>query len=181
MSGEITRALNDGRGPQLDDAVYVQLRDLARRELRRLGGRRTLNPTALVNEAWLKLAAGHAPWQSRAHFLAATARVMRHVLIDYARAQGAVRRGGDALQVTLDLATPGADDPTEALELLGLHGALEALGRLDERLERVVELRFFAGLTIPELAALLGCSEPTVKRDLRAARAYIAAAMEAPS
>jgi RNA polymerase sigma factor (TIGR02999 family) len=178
VSGEITRALNDDRGPRLDDAVYADLRDLARRELRRLGGRRTLNPTALVNEAWLKLAAGHAPWDSRAHFLSAMARVMRHVLIDYAREQGALRRGGEALRVTLDDSTPDMNEAADVLEVLAIHRALLELARLDPRLEQVIELRFFAGLTIPEIAEVMNCSEPTVKRDLRAARAYIAATMD---
>ena len=175
MSGEITQALNDDSGPRMDQAVYAQLRELARRELRRLGGRRTLNPTALVNEAWLKLAGGHAPFQSRAHFLASMARVMRHVLIDYAREQGALRRGGDALRVTLDDREPDTGEPVEALEILAIHRAVEQLAGMDPRLERVVELRFFAGLTVAEIAAVIGCSEPTVKRDLRAARAFIAA------
>jgi RNA polymerase sigma factor (TIGR02999 family) len=180
MSGEVTSRLNADFGPELDEAVYTQLRDLARRELRRLGGRRTLNPTALVNEAWLKVAAGHQPWQSRAHFLAAMARVMRHVLIDHAREQGALRRGGDVLQVTLEHAADVGGEATEALELLALDRALQALAERDSRLERAVELRFFAGLTIPEIAEVMSCSEPTVKRDLRAARAYLAMAMGAP-
>lgn len=179
VSGEITAALNDDAGPKFDDAVYLQLRQLARRELRRLGGRRTLNPTALVNEAWLKLAGGHAAWQSRAHFMATMARVMRHVLIDHARERAALRRGGDALQVTLDAAEPDAGSPSEVIDLLALDAALQRLAQMDERLVRVVEMRFFAGLGIAEIAELCGRSEPTVKRDLRAARAFLAAHMQA--
>lgn len=180
MSGEVTSRLNAELGPKLDEGVYAQLRELARRELRRLGGRRTLNPTALVNEAWLKVASGHQPWQSRAHFLAAMAQVMRHVLIDHAREQGALRRGGDAVHVTLEHASQAESEAGEAIELLALDRALQRLAEKDPRLERAVELRFFAGLTIPEIAEVMACSEPTVKRDLRAARAYIAMAMGAP-
>jgi len=177
VSGGITEELNADGGPRLDDALYAQLRELARRELRRLGPQRTLSPTALVNEAWLKLAAGSAQWQSRAHFVAAMAKVMRHVLIDHARAQGAQRRGGDVLRVTLDGLEVDDAAPMEVVDLLAIDRALTELAVLDARLERVVELRFFAGLTLPEIAEAMGCSEPTVKRDLRAARAFIAAAL----
>jgi RNA polymerase sigma factor (TIGR02999 family) len=106
------------------------------------------------------------------------ARVMRHVLIDYAREQGALRRGGEALRVTLDDSTPDMNEAADVLEVLAIHRALLELARLDPRLEQVIELRFFAGLTIPEIAEVMNCSEPTVKRDLRAARAYIAATMD---
>lgn len=177
VSGDVTEQLNAEGGPGLDAELYAQLRGLARGQLRRLGPRRTLNPTALVNEAWLKVADSGGSWESRAHFLSAMARVMRHVLIDHAREQGALRRGGDALRVTLDGLEADGSEPIEALDLLAIDRALGELARLDPRLERVIELRFFAGLTLPELASALGCSEPTVKRDLRAARAFIAAAL----
>jgi len=105
---------------------------------------------------------------------------MRHVLIDYARERAAQRRGGGALQVTLDglMLDDGASG--EAAELLAIDRALCALAELDPRLEQVVELRFFAGLTLQEVAEAMGLSEPTVKRDLRAARAFIAAELEQP-
>jgi RNA polymerase sigma factor (TIGR02999 family) len=175
MADDITGRLNAEGGPRLDDALYEQLHALARRELRRLGPRRTLNPTALVNEAWLKLAAGSAQWQNRAHFLSTMAKVMRHVLIDYAREQGALRRGGDVLRVTFDGGALDDAAQGEAVELLAIDRALGELAKLDPRLEKVVELRFFAGLTLPEIAEALSLSEPTIKRDLRAARAFIAA------
>jgi RNA polymerase sigma factor (TIGR02999 family) len=178
MTGEITQALNQSKGPDLPAAMYAQLREIARRELRRQGGRRTLNATALVNEAWLKLAGAQSQFQSRAHFLATMAKVMRHVLIDHAREQGALRRGGDALRVTFDAGMEHAAEPVEAIELLAIHAALEQLAALDPRLERVLELRFFAGLTLPEIAEVMGCSEPTVKRDLRAARAFVATQLD---
>jgi len=175
MASDITQQLNAAGGPRLDEALYAELHGLARRELRRLGQRRTLNATALVNEAWLKLAAGQSQWANRAHFVATMAKVMRHVLIDYAREQGAQRRGGDALRVTFE--GLAVDDPAqgEAVELLAIDRALQGLAALDPRLEQVVELRFFAGLTVPEIAEAMALSEPTIKRDLRAARAFIAA------
>lgn len=159
----------------MQDALYRQLRGLARRELARIGHRRTLTPTALVNEAWLKLAENGTACASREHYLATMAKVMRHVLIDYAREQGAQRRGGDAVRVTFDGAALPDAVHGEALDLLAIDRALSSLARLDPRLEQVVELRFFAGLTIPEVANAVGVSEPTVKRELRTARAYIAA------
>lgn len=174
MTGDVTRGLNAAGGPQLHDAMYRQLRELARREIARLGGRRTLNATALVSEAWLKLAHGSAQWQSRGHFVATMVRVMRHVLIDYAREQGAQRRGGDVLRVTLEGGALDDGSQCEALELLAIDRALSRLADLDPRLERVVELRFFGGLSLAEIADAVGISEPTVKRDLRAARAFIA-------
>jgi RNA polymerase sigma factor (TIGR02999 family) len=175
MDRDITRGLNDAGGPQLHEELYRQLRVLAQRELRRAGPRRTLNATALVNEAWLKLARGDGRWSSREHFLATMARVMRHVLIDYAREQGAQRRGAGELRVTLDAEAIDDTGRGEALELLAIDRALQQLARLDPRLERVIELRFFGGMTVTEIAAAVGVSEPTVKRDLRSARAFIAA------
>lgn len=174
MADEITRELNAIGGPQLHDALYEGLRGIARRELRRVGGRRTLNPTALVNEAWLKLAHADGQWTSREHFSASMATVMRHVLIDYARERGAQRRGGDAVYVTLD-GIDVDDERNEAIDLLAIDRALERLAELDPRLEQVIELRFFAGMTVTEIAVAVGRSEPTVKRDLRSARAFIGA------
>lgn len=179
MSGDITSRLNADGGPQLPDALYAELRALARREVARLGGRRTLNATALVSEAWLKLAHADARWENRSHFVATMVRVMRSVLIDYAREQGAQRRGGDAVRVTLEGGglDPGIDG--EAMELLAIDRALSRLAEAEPRLERVVELRFFGGLSLCEIAAAVGVSEPTVKRDLRAARAFIASELDA--
>ena len=174
MKNEVTRELNADGGPQLHAALYSNLRSIAKRELRRIGGRRTLNPTALVNEAWLKLAHADGEWASREHFSATMATVMRHVLIDYAREQGAQRRGGDAVYITLD-GVDVDDAHNEAVDLLAIDLALKRLAELDARLEQVVELRFFAGMTVAEIAAVVGRSEPTVKRDLRSARAFIGA------
>ncbi|MEM1055602.1 MAG: ECF-type sigma factor [Bacteroidota bacterium] len=142
-------------------------------ELRRLAGRvrhgrasETLNTTALVHEAYLKLAHG-APAESRAHFLALAAKAMRHILVDEARRRGAAKRGGGAehveLRETLLGAMPEAD-------LLGLDEALDRLATVDERAARVVECRFFGGLTVEETAAALDLSPRTVERAWRAAR-----------
>ena len=174
MSDDITGNLNADGGPQLESDLYQSLRQIAKRELGRVYGQRTLNPTALVNEAWLKLANGESEWSSRQHFTATMAKVMRHVLIDYARERGAQRRGGDVVYVTFD--GIDVDDASgEAVDLLAIDRAIQRLAQLDERLEQVIELRFFAGLTIPEIAITVGRSEPTVKRDLRTARAFIGA------
>ncbi|MGB0135571.1 ECF-type sigma factor [Dokdonella sp.] len=174
MSTDITGGLNAEGGPQLEDGLYRALRQIAKRELGRVHGQRTLNPTALVNEAWLKLASAESEWSSRQHFTATMAKVMRHVLIDYARERGAQRRGGDAVYVTFD-GIDVDDARGEAVDLLAIDQAIQRLGELDARLEQVIELRFFAGLTVPEIARTVGRSEPTIKRDLRTARAFIGA------
>ena len=180
MGEDITGKLNADGGPRIPEDIYAQLRRMAARELGRVGGRRTLNPTALVNEAWLKLARGDARWENRQHFVATMARVMRHVLIDYARERGAQRRGGDAVHVTLE-GVDIDDLGSEAVDLLAIDRAVQRLGEMDARLEQVVELRFFAGLSLSEIAEAVGISEPTVKRDLRSARAFIAAELDGPT
>ncbi|MEZ5463944.1 MAG: ECF-type sigma factor [Lysobacteraceae bacterium] len=180
MGEDITGKLNADGGPRIPEDIYAQLRRMASRELGRVGGRRTLNPTALVNEAWLKLASGEARWENRQHFVATMARVMRHVLIDYARERGAQRRGGDAVHVTLE-GVDIDDLGSEAVDLLAIDRAVQRLGEMDARLEQVVELRFFAGLSLAEIAEVVGVSEPTVKRDLRSARAFIAAELDVPT
>ncbi len=152
--------------------IYPQLRDMARR---RLGGDRagTLSPTVLVHEAYLKLAgAEHRDLADRRHFLAVAARIMRQVIIDNARARQAGKRGSDARPVTLDEGGLAALGPHSAT-ILDLDDALQRLAEADERLVRVVELRFFAGLSVEETAAALEVSTPTVKRDSRVARAFL--------
>lgn len=148
-------------------------------ELRRLAGcvcrcdpSATLNPTALVHEAWLKLSAspGFAV-DSPLHFKRIAARAMRQVLVDAARRRKAKKRGGDALLVTFDEEAAGT---TSARELLDLDEALKSLARIEPRCALVVEYRFFGGLEIPETAEVLGVSEATVLRDWRAARAWLA-------
>jgi RNA polymerase sigma factor (TIGR02999 family) len=132
----------------------------------------TLQPTALVNEAFLRLTdARRIRWQDRAHFLGISARLMRRVLVDHARSRGYRKRGGDAQRVTLNDGLVAAPEP--ALDLLALDRALEALAAVDARKERVIELRFFGGLSVEETAEMLHVSSDTVKRDWRLAKLWL--------
>ncbi len=153
-------------------ALHDELVRLADRQMRRQRPGHTLQPTALVHEAYLRLFRDAAPaFADRTHFLAAAARAMRCVLVDTARRRAAARRGGGALRVTLHPDTPAADDAGH--EVLAVHEALERLQAVDERWARVVELRFFGGLSITETAAQLGVSDATVERDWNRARAWL--------
>lgn len=152
--------------------VYNDLRGIAHRRLKSERAGHTLNTTALVHEAWMHLAPqATTTWQDRAHFFAVAARVIRHVLVDYARRRGAEKRGGARLRVPLAEDVAKTDQGT--VDLLSLDEALEALGRKDSRLRDVVECRFFGGMTITETAEALGVSCRTVERDWRRARTYL--------
>jgi len=152
--------------------VYGELRSLAARQLRREGDAHTFQPTALVHEAYLKLAQGPSiPWEGRAHFYGVAARAMRQVLVDAARKRDAGRRGGDLQRVTLN-SDVMIDDRGEH-GVMDLHEALERLGRMDESLERLIELRFFAGLTLDEAADALGVSRRKAAKDWAAARLWL--------
>lgn len=132
----------------------------------------TLQASALVNEAFVRLIdTRRVDWQNRCHFLAMAARVMRRVLVDHARARGYRKRGGGAIRVTLTDSVDVSDEQPH--DLLALDDALEALTKFDERKCRVVELRFFAGLTVEETAVALGISGDTVTRDWKLARAWL--------
>lgn len=180
---DVTQILQE-LGPDNPDAaellvpiLYAELRAIAGQYMRSERSDHTLQPTALVHEAFMKLVdQNRVEWQNRAHFLAVAARTMRRILVDHARKQKAAKRGGGA-KVTLheELA---ADDAME-VDVLALDEALVRLSQLDERVHQVVELRFFAGLDVAETAAVLGVSEPTVKRDWRFARAWLARALRA--
>src|SRR5256712_13261259 len=155
-----------------DDAALAELTPLVYEELRRLahrqmGGERpnhTLQTTALVNEAYLRLADQANPrWQNRAHFFAVAARAMRQILVSYARSQRSQKRGGGALKVELDEAA--IVSPEESKEIVDLHEALEQLATLDSRKARVVELKYFGGLNYDEMAEVLKISRVTVRRD----------------
>lgn len=174
MSDHITARLNADVA-EIPSEVYASLRRLAQSQLVRDRGTPTLSATALVNEAYLKLAQGEPHWQSRGHFMASMAKVMRHVMIDYARERAALCRGGDQQRVTLEGADFFAGDELELVDLVAIDQAMQRLGALDPRLERTLELRFFAGLSIEETADALGVSAPTVKRDMRTARAFVSA------
>ncbi len=157
---------------QLIPQVYGELRRLAARYMRRERGNHTLQPTALVNEAYtLLVQQTQVPWQSRAHFFATASQLMRNILVDHARRRLAAKRGGAQQQITLDEALLLSKDRT--IDVLVLHEALEHLTQLDPRHARVVELHFFGGLNFDEIAEVLGISERTVKRDWSMARAWL--------
>ena len=148
-----------------------------------MGGERaghTLQASALVNEAYLRLVdVRHVAWQDRAHFLAVAARLMRRVLVDFARSKRYQKRGGGAVRITFDERLPVAVQPGP--DLVALHDALEALAKVDERKSRVIELRFFGGLTVEETASVLGVSPDTVLRDWRLARAWLLRELATPA
>ena len=157
---------------ELMPVVYAELRRLAVRSMQSERGDHTLQATALVHEAYLRLAEGLPPnIKDRRHFYALAARVMRRVLVDHARSLKTARRGGGALKVTLDATEEPKVPP--ATDLLALDQALTALAKVDRRMARVVEMRFFGGLEVKETAALLGVSESTVLVDTRLARAWL--------
>ncbi len=155
--------------------VYGELRAIAGKQLQRERRNHTLQATALANEAYLRMVdQKNVDWKGRAHFLAIAAEVIRRILVDHARKKGAVKRGAGAVQVTLTLGnilqTPG--DRNE-VDLLALDEAMRELAELSERQSRVVELRFFGGLSVEETAYSLGVSERTVKGDWRVAKAWL--------
>ncbi len=154
--------------------VYGQLRRMAHNRLRGERPDHTLNTTALVHEAYLELVdADQGSWQDRAHLLAAASRVMRHVLVDHARARNAKKRSGGWVQVELDPdALPLTEEYAEAVE--ELDGALESLAELSPRKAKLLEQRYFGGLKLEECAEALGVSLATVKNDLRLGRAWLA-------
>lgn len=152
--------------------LYGELRAIARQRLRRNPQGETLNTAALVHEAYLKLVdQTRIDLGDRAHFLALASRAMRFIIVDYARARTAQKRGGAAGAVPLDAVDVAGDD--RAADLLELDQALERLDRFDDRLARLVEYRFFGGLTYDEIAAVTGVSVPTVKRDWTRARTWL--------
>jgi RNA polymerase sigma factor (TIGR02999 family) len=163
--------------------VYDHLRVLARQRLRGEHPGQTLDTTALVHEAYLRLASsGGAEWQDRAHFFAVASRAMRRILIDRAKERRAAKRGGGAVAVPLDLAQirDVAADEADPDLLLALDAALERLEAEAPRQARAVELRFFGGLTLEEVGETLGISAPTAMRDLRFAQAWLARALSEP-
>lgn len=160
---------------QLTPIVYDELRRIARRHLARERKDHTLQSTALVHEAYLRLIGGSgSEYQNRQHFFAVAAQVIRRVLVDHARAVNAAKRGGGAQKIVLE-DQPEASAPAENVaEVLALHEALERLAAFDPQQARIVELRYFAGLSIEETAEVIGVSPATVKRDWVMARAWLA-------
>jgi RNA polymerase sigma factor (TIGR02999 family) len=158
---------------RLTPLVYGELRRLARRHLSRERSDHTLRSTALVHEAYLRLIDQRSvQWQNRAHFFGVAAQLIRRILIDYARAKQAGKRGAGACLLPLDeaLDSPAGGRP---LDIVALDDALEQLAKIDPRQSRIVELRFFAGLTVEETAEVLNVSTPTVNREWAAAKAWL--------
>jgi len=168
-------AWRDGQEEALDQLmplIYQELKQLARGYLRGERPDHTLQPTALIHEAYLRLADQRLPqWQNRAHFYGIAARVMRQILVDHARRHQASKRGSDQQRVTLDKAIVFTDD--RAADVVALDDALKELATFDERKCRVIELRFFGGLSLEETAEALGISIATVGRELRLASAWL--------
>lgn len=176
--GDVTRLLadlQDGRpeaAPQLIPLVYNELRRLARRQMGHERPDHTLQATALVHEAYLRLVnQPQRTWQNRAHFIAVAAQVMRRILVDHARARCTSKRGNAPQRVPLEESLLFTEEQSD--ELVLLDEALERLARFDERQSRVVDLRFFGGLTVDETAEVLGVSSKTVERDWTVARAWL--------
>jgi RNA polymerase sigma factor (TIGR02999 family) len=171
----LLQRVRSGDDDALDDlmpVVYEELRRIARRHLRGQAAGHTLQTTALVHEAFLRLARGRqAGWTDRVHFYAVAATAMRQVLVDHARRRGASKRGGDYDRVGLATGDLGID--TQAELMVEIDDALQKLSALDPRLTRVVECRFFAGMSEPETAAALGVTDRTVRRDWVKARAWL--------
>ncbi|HEX5689321.1 MAG TPA: sigma-70 family RNA polymerase sigma factor [Roseiflexaceae bacterium] len=175
----LLRELTGGNRAALDQLVpllYEELRKLAAAYLRRENRAHTLQPTALVNEVWLRLAdQSQVNWQNRAHFFGIAAQMMRRVLVDHARRQQAEKRGAGFNLIALDenpnVKIEAAAEPS--LDLIALDDALRTLAQLDPQKSRVVELRYFGGLSVEETAEVLGVSEPTVKRHWRLAKAWL--------
>jgi RNA polymerase sigma factor (TIGR02999 family) len=176
---EITQLLRDwrdGDGKALDillPRIYKELRRLARQQLRKERPDHTLQSAALVHETYLRLVGVSPPqqWESRTHFFAIAAQLMRQILVDYARRHRAAKRGGSVCKLSLEDAMGTA--PRARVDIVALDDALHALARIDERQSRVVELRFFAGLSLNEISKVLEIAPATVQRDWTAARAWL--------
>ena len=174
----ITRLLvewSNGSSAALDELtphIYRELHGLARMYLRRNRRNQTLQATVLINEVYLRLIE-QAPihWEGRSQFFGITARLMRNVLVDHARARHAAKRGGDAVPITLEETM--ALSPEHAPDILEVHDALCRLGQVDGRKARIIELRYFGGMTHDEIASVSGVAAATVKRDLRLGEAWL--------
>jgi RNA polymerase sigma factor (TIGR02999 family) len=176
-SSEITQRLQQWRGgdrkalDSLLPLVYKELRRLAHFQLRNERPNHTLQSSALVHEAYLRLVGMNTPrWESRTHFFAISAQLMRQILVDYARRHRAAKRGGSVCKVSVEDALVARQTD---VDVIALDDALQALARIDERQSRVVELRFFAGLSLGEISDALDVGPATVQRDWTAARAWL--------
>jgi RNA polymerase sigma-70 factor, ECF subfamily len=179
QSNQVTRLLLDwscGDRAALDQLmplVYQELHKLAGSYLRNERPNHTLQPTALIHEAYLRMIGNDMPeWQSRAHFFGVAARLMRQILVEHARTRHAVKRGGDQQKISLEDA-PQVFVQSDAAELLALDYALTKLAAFDDRRSRILELRAFGGMSVEETALVLGVSETTIKREMRLAQAWV--------
>jgi RNA polymerase sigma factor (TIGR02999 family) len=165
----------DGEGSELLSAVYAELHRQAARAMRRESADHTLQATALVHEAYLRLIdQRRVEWRNRAQFFGIAAQMMRRVLVDHARGRDAAKRGGGVASVTLsDAVAASSGDADDAVEVLALHDALERLAALDPNQAKVVELRYFGGMSIEETAEVMDISPATVKREWAVARAWL--------
>lgn len=175
---EITRILRAWSGGDCEAVnhliplVYDELHKVAAQYLRKQRTDHTLQPTALVNEAYLKLVdISNVSWEDRAHFFAVASQTMRHVLVDHARSRNREKRGGGAQKVSLDEAVSFAKQ--QEIDVLSLDEAMRELAQIDEQQSKIVELRFFGGLTVEEAAVVLRISPATVKREWRVAKAWL--------
>jgi RNA polymerase sigma-70 factor, ECF subfamily len=172
---QLLRAWSNGDQTALDrlvPLVYAELHRLARAYMRGEQAGHTLQSTALINEAWVRLIDWkNVEWQNRAHFFGVAAQMMRRILVDFARERGAIRHGGAAKQVALEEAVFVSE--SRGAEIIALDEALHALAEFDERKSKIVEMRFFGGLGVEETAAVLKLSSRTVKREWNLARAWL--------
>ena len=166
------RAGDDDALNALTPLVYDQLKQLAARIFHGESAGHTLQPTALVNEAFEKLVDADIDWTDRNHFYALSARMMRRILVNHAKSKSAAKRGGGALRVTFHEAQANADPDNEA-EILSLDSELNELGEFDDRKAKILELHYFAGLTYAELADVMDIAESTVHQDLRTGKAWL--------
>lgn len=185
MQGEVTQLLlkwssgNEHALEQVTPMLYGELKRLAHHYMRDERKEPILQTTALVHEAYMKLVGLDMSWEGRSHFVAVSARLMRQILVDRARRRNADKRGGDRVEVPLDSTDPptgSTDDPT-----LALHEALKDLEKLDERKHRAIEMKYFGGASVAEIARILAVGHRTVERDLRLGRAWLANAMGSTS
>jgi RNA polymerase sigma factor (TIGR02999 family) len=176
---DLLDAVNRQEDKALDElvaAIYPELKRLAHFQIAGERAGHTLNTTAIVHEAYVRLAAGEGNWSDRAHFLRAAATVMRHLLVDHARRRSADKRGGGVAPVTLDVGIHSEAD--DSVAVIALDDAIREIAKIDPRLERIIECRYFAGLSVAETAEALEMKTRTVERDWQRARAYLRRAME---
>jgi RNA polymerase sigma factor (TIGR02999 family) len=172
-------AVNRGEDCALEalvQAIYPDLKRLAHRQLAKERQGHTLNTTAIVHEAYERLASGRNNWNDRGHFLRAASTVMRHLLVDYARRRSAGKRGSGIAPLSLEDDRCSTDD--DSMAVLAMNDAINDIAEIDPRLERIIECRYFAGLSVEDTAEALGMAVRTVERDCQRARAYLQEAMK---